>query len=106
MDKTDMKEMFVDIVGGTSVEDDVQDKLVSDSLRLLNQLTAHIGVDFMNDYTLLVIQAMTYFYDVAQRNYEAAKLNYKELEKQALQAHNDFVQVEQADFPHYIGDRG
>jgi len=106
MDRTDLKEMFNDVVGGVAVDDDTLNEMVTQSLRLLNQLTAHIGVDFMTDYTLLVMQTMQYYYDLAQRNYEAAKLNYKEIVNQCLQAHNDFVQVEQADFANYIGDRG
>lgn len=106
MDRTDMKEMFTDIIGGTSLDDSTIDSILTDSLRLLNQITAHIGVDFLTDYSLLVALTMQYYYDIGRRNYESAKLALKEIQNQAVQAHYDFVQNEQADWPNYMGDRG
>lgn len=106
MDASGVKDMFLDTIGGTSLEDVTIDKLLTDSLIFLNQRTSHIGVDFTNDYTLLVVQTMQYYYDLLQRNFDDAAKNRKEIMQLAQEVINDLTQVEQADFPNYIGDRG
>lgn len=105
MDNTDLKEMFIDVVGGTSLEDDTVSQFLTDSLMLLDQLTAHQGVDFREDSPLLIIQAMQYYYDLAQRNNAAAKDNLVAIMGLITQHNHDFVQDEQEDYPNYMGDR-
>jgi len=105
MDNTDLKEMFLDAVGGTSLEDDTVSQFLTDSLMLLDQLTAHQGVDFREESPLLIIQAMQYYYDLAQRNNAAAKENLAAIMGLITQHNHDFVQVEQEDYPNYMGDR-
>ena len=106
MDASGIKDMFLDAIGGTSLDDATVDKLLTDSLNLLNQKTSHIGVDFVNDYSLLTLLAMQYYYDLLQRNYDDAAKNEKEITRLSQQVTNDLIQVEQADFPNYMGDRG
>lgn len=106
MDASGIKDMFLDTIGGTSLDDAIVDKLLTDSLIFLNQRTAHIGVDFLNDYTLLTLQTMQYYYDLLQRNFDDAAKNRKEILQLAQEVTNDLTQVEQADFPNYMGDRG
>ena len=106
MDSKDIRELFLDMVGGTTLEDDAVDKLVTDAEMLLGQITGRVGVDFMNKATTLFLLAMQYYYELIQNNFEASKGTLTNVQFLANQFHYDYVQEEQADFPNYMGDRG
>ena len=105
MDRTDIKNMFLDIVGGSSYDEDTIDTILTDSLKLLNRLTSHIGIDFVTDEQMLTIETMQYFYDLTQRNYATAKEDLEHITGLAKQCHDDFIQVEQEYYSNYMGDR-
>ena len=105
MDATDVKDMFLDVVGGTSLDEATVDRLFTEGLALLDQLTAHQGVNFMETNPLLVVQSMQYYYGLLQHNAAGAKEDLAALTTIVTQLNNDFIQVEQADWPNYMGDR-
>jgi hypothetical protein len=103
MDRADVKDMFVDSVGGTSLEDSTIERILIDSLTLLDQLTARQDIDFVNDSPVLVMQTMQYYYDLAQRNFASAKDGLAAVVALVTQFNHDYVQVEQAERVNYMG---
>ena len=103
MDRADVKDMFIETVGGTSLDDSIIERMLVESLTLLDQLTSHQGVDFVNTNPILVMQVMQYYYDLSQRNTAAAKESLVAIIGLVNQISYDFVQLEQADWVNYMG---
>lgn len=106
MNASAIKDMFLDIIGGTSLDDDAIDKLYDNALKLLNQLTANIGADFVNDHTIPLLLALQFQYDLIQRNYDDADKGFKSLTRFAKEIVDDWTQDEQIEQINYMGDRG
>lgn len=106
MDSQDIRELFLDMIGGTTLEDDTINKFIDDADMLLSQITGWTGVDFMNRATSLFLLGMSYYYDLFSKNFDAAKATLESVKFLATQFHFDYVQEEQVDFPNYMGDRG
>jgi hypothetical protein len=103
MDRSDVKDMFIETIGGTSLEDYIVDNILIESLALLDQLTAHRGTNFLVDNPVLVTQVMQYYYDLVQRNTAAAKESLVSIMTLVTQINYDFIQVEQDASINYMG---
>ena len=105
MDASGIKDLFLDMIGGTSLEDVTVDKIYENGIKLLNQYTAHVGADFINDHTVVVLLAMQVQYDLVQRNYDDADKGLKALIRFTTEITNDTTQDEQVDQVNHMGDQ-